>query len=46
MYNAVEMPATRCPKGSSGDALLFVAYMDVGQGREQDAVASLVVYLE
>jgi len=23
--NAVEMPATRCPKGSSGGALLFVS---------------------
>ena len=40
------MPATRCPKGSPGGALLFVACMDAGQGREQDTVASLVFYIQ
>jgi len=29
-----------------GGAPVCVAYMDVGQGREQDAEALLVVYLE
>ena len=36
------MPNRRCPKGSD---LLFVAYMDVGKGREQDAEALLGFYL-
>ena len=34
------------PSGCDLKAPLCVAYMDVGQGREQDAEALLVTYLE
>jgi len=34
------------PSGCDLKAPLCVAYMDVGQGREQDAEALLVAYLE
>ncbi len=44
--NAAERAAKRCPVGSFGGALGFVACMDAGQGREQDAVASLVAHIE
>ena len=51
---AIAIPATTafghpCPSyaGAPGRrALVCVAYMDVGQGREQDAEALLVAYLE
>ena len=43
--NVALMPNRRCPKGSASCNLLFVAYMDVGKGREQDAEALLGFYL-
>ncbi len=39
------MPNMHCPRVRPRGDLLFVAYMDVGKGREQDAEALLGFYL-
>mgnify|MGYP006182311821 CR=1 FL=1 len=39
------MPNMHCPRVRPRGDLLFVAYMDVGKGREQDAEALLDLYL-